>query len=172
MPTCEGLIIDPSGYYAHAASGKRFSPAGVNYWPGSMLDALEVQALEAWVHAGGRLIWHGPDPVNWGHEYVRLLGARPVDYRAPPPATVSAFASNWAMDVYPRAMRVELVPDGASVLGRDQDGLPTVLRHAVGRGQVVYALPVVKASAAKVADDRQARSPWLRWYSEMLARLP
>jgi hypothetical protein len=35
MPTRKGLIIDPSGYYAHAASGERFFPTGVNYWPGS-----------------------------------------------------------------------------------------------------------------------------------------
>jgi hypothetical protein len=139
--------------------------------PGSMLDALEVQALEAWVRAGGRLIWHGPDPVNWGHEYVRLLGARPVDYRAPRPASVDAFGETWTLGLYPRDMRVELVPDQASVLARDQDGLPMLLSHAAGRGQVVYALPIVEASAAEVAGDRQARGRWQRWYKEMLALL-
>jgi hypothetical protein len=137
--------------------------------PGAMLDALEVQALEAWVQGGGTLIWHGPDPVNWGHEYVRLLGARPVDYRACRPARVDAFGETWTMGRYPRDMRVELVVDGAAVLGRDQDSLPMLLRHTAGEGQVVYALPVVEASAAEAAGDRQARNRWLRWYRGVLA---
>jgi hypothetical protein len=136
--------------------------------PGSMLDALEVQALEAWVRAGHNVIWHGPDPVNWGHEYVRLLGAKPVDYRAARPVTVGAFGDTWRMGTYPRQMRVELVPDEATVVARDQDGLPVVLTHQVERGQVSYALPVVEAAAADVADDRQARSRWKRWYAGML----
>ena len=136
--------------------------------PGSMLDALEVQALEAWVRAGHNLIWHGPDPVNWGHECVRLLGARPVDYRAPRPATVEAFGETWALGAYPRDMRVELVPDDATVLACDQDGLPVVLTRQVDRGQVTYALPIVDASAAEVADNRQARSRWQHWYAAML----
>jgi hypothetical protein len=46
-----------------------------------------------------------------------------------------------------------------------------LLSHAAGRGQVVYALPIVEASAAEVAGDRQARGRWQRWYKEMLALL-
>jgi hypothetical protein len=139
--------------------------------PGSMLGAVEVQALEAWVYAGHNLIWHGPDPVDWGHEYVGLLGARPVDYRATRPATIEAFGEKWRIGAYPRGMRVELVPDETTVLARDQDGLPGVLTHLVERGQVTYALPLVDASAAEVAEDWQARSRWKRWYAEMLKTL-
>jgi hypothetical protein len=161
------------GYDTRVVRGDLPLPADVGTMaiPGSMLDALEVHALEAWVRAGGALIWHGPDPVNWGHEYVRLLGARPVDYRASRPATVDAFGETWTMDVYPRDMRVELVPDEATVLAQDQDGLPVLLSHEAGQGRVVYALPVVEAASAEVAGDRQARTRWLRWYAGMLALL-
>ena len=112
--------------------------------------------------------WHGPDPVNWGHEYIALLGARPVDYRANRPATIELFGDRWTLDAYPRNMRRELVPDRATTLAADQDGLPTVLTHHVGQGKVVYALPVVESSIANVADDRDARSRWQRWYRGML----
>ena len=134
---------------------------------GAILDALEVQQLEAWVRAGGRLVWHGPDPVNWGHECVRLLGAKPVDYRAVRAAQVDLGGDTWLLGAFPRDMRVELDPDGARVLARDQDGLPVVLTHAVGKGRVTYALPVVEASAAE-AVDRPARDRWQRWYASVL----
>ena len=110
----------------------------------------------------------GPDPVNWGHEFVRLFGARPVDYRASRPATVSAFGEGWTLGAYPRNMRVEIVPDGAIVLASDQDGMPAVLSNMVDQGRVVYALPIVEAAAAEVAQDREARDRWQRWYAGVL----
>jgi hypothetical protein len=136
--------------------------------PGAIPDALEVQALEAWVQAGGRLIWHGPDPVNWGNEYVRLLGAKPVDYRAVRPAQVEAFGETWTLSAHPREMRVEIVPDAAAVAARDQDGHPVLLAHRYGEGQVVYALPVIEASMAEVSADRRARARWEQWYEGVL----
>ena len=136
--------------------------------PGALLDLGEVNALDAWVRSGHTLIWHGPDPVNWGHEYIALLGARPVDYRADRPATVELFGNVWTLDTFPRSMRVELVPDGATTLAADQDGLPTVLAHRAGQGKVIYALPVVESSIADDASDREARSRWQRWYAGML----
>jgi hypothetical protein len=136
--------------------------------PGTILDALEVQAVEAWVRKGHTLIWHGPDPVNWGHEYLRLFGARPVDYRTPQSATVDAFGEEWTLGAYPRDMRVEIEPDGTTVLASDQDGLPVVLSNAVDQGRVVYALPIVEAAAAEVAQDREARDRWQRWYAGVL----
>jgi hypothetical protein len=136
--------------------------------PGAMLDALEVQAVEAWVREGHTLIWSGPDPVNWGHEFVRLLGARPVDYRAPRPACVDAWGRDWVLNTYPRDMRVEVVPDTAAVLARDQDGLPVVLSSEAGQGQVVYALPIAEASVAQISTDRVARDRWQQWYASIL----
>jgi hypothetical protein len=139
--------------------------------PGAIPDALEIQAIEAWVRAGGRLIWHGPDPVNWGREYVRLIGARPVDYRAIRPARFEAFGAAWSLDAHPKEMRVEVVPDAAAVVARDQDDHPVLLENDVGQGKVICALPNVEASMAEVASDRQARPYWQRWYEGMLARL-
>jgi hypothetical protein len=136
--------------------------------PGATLDAFEVQALAGWVRDGGHLIWHGPDPVNWGHEYVGLFGAKPVDYRAVRTAEVHLFDETWTLDTYGRAMRVQVVPAGATVLARDQDGLPVALVNEVGQGSVTYALPVVEASIARVADDRAARERWVRWYAAMV----
>jgi hypothetical protein len=136
--------------------------------PGAIPDALEVQALERWVRAGGHLIWHGPDPVNWGHEHVRLLGARPVDYRAVRPAQIEAFGETWTLGTHPKHMRFEIVPDAAAVLAHDQDAHPVLLSHEYGAGRVVYALPVVESSMAEMADDRQARARWQRWYAGVL----
>ena len=77
----------------------------------------------------------------------------------------------WTLDAYPKQMRVEVVPDAAEVVARDQDGHPVVLKHRYGEGQVVYALPVVEASMAEVADDRRARTRWQKWYEGVLELL-
>ena len=132
--------------------------------PGVYLTYHEVVALREWVEAGGRLIWHGPDPINWGQECMRLLGARPVDYRPARTVTVSAFGEEWAFAALPRQCRLEVAPVNASTLARDADGLPMMLRHALGRGQVLYALPQVEETAARLAEDRRARDRWVRFY--------
>ena len=104
--------------------------------PRSDPDALEVQALEAWVQAGGRLIWHGPDPVNWGHEYVRLLGARPVDYRAVRPVQVEAFGETWTLDAHPqryaRRGRAGCGPRRGPRSGRSPDPADTQVWRGAG----------------------------------------
>lgn len=137
--------------------------------PGAVLDALEVQAIKKWVCGGGRLLWHGPDPVNWGHEMASLLGARPVDYRGPRPTRIDAFGSTWILDTYGRGMRVELRADTATILARDSDRLPVLLCNDHGQGRVVYALPLVEENVAQEADDPERRNRWLKWYSGLLA---
>ncbi len=137
--------------------------------PGALLCADEADALDAWVRRGGHLVWHGPDPVNWGWAYVRLLGARPVDYRAARQVKVALGGDVWEVNAFPRNARIELEPDGAEVLARDDTGLPAVLRHAAGRGRVTYATGVIEESAAAVAGDRQRRDRWQRWYAAMLS---
>jgi hypothetical protein len=47
MSANRGLIIDPSGYFARAESGERFTPIGVNYWPGS----CGVELWQRWPEA-------------------------------------------------------------------------------------------------------------------------
>ncbi len=135
--------------------------------PGAVLDALEVQALEKWVSEGGRLIWHGLDPVNWGHELVQLLGARPVDYRSVRPARIDAFGQTWMLDTYRRGMRVELRADTATILARDGDRLPVLLHNHHGQGRVIYALPLVDENVAQNAGDPERRNRWLQWYNGM-----
>jgi hypothetical protein len=127
-----------------------------------------VRTLGEWVRAGGRLIWHGPDPVNWGHECVALLGARPVDYRTPRPSVVQWGGETWRLAHHPRDMRLQVVPGEATVLAYDEEGLPAVLTNHVGRGKIVYALPVAEEEAALVAGERAARDRWQRWYAAAL----
>lgn len=136
--------------------------------PGALLAGDEIAALDGWVRAGGRLIWHGPDPMNWSHTCGGLLGAWPVDYRSPIPVRLEIFDDTWTFATYPRAMRMELVPDTATVLANDERGLPVVLSNTVGQGRVRYALPLVEDAMAAVSADREARDRWTAWYAGML----
>ncbi|MGI5915024.1 MAG: cellulase family glycosylhydrolase [Anaerolineae bacterium] len=163
-------MLQQLGHPVRVVRGDRPLPDDVRciVVPGAMLDAVEAKAMIDWVDAGGRLVWHGPDPVNWGHTYIRLLGARPVDYRASRPMQVEAFGRNWSYDRYPRNMRVQIEPDIARVIADDQDGLPAILCHSLGRGVVAYTLPVVEDAMAATSDRRDLRPLWLDWYRGML----
>ena len=139
--------------------------------PGALIAADEAEALEQWVRAGGRLIWHGPDPMGWGHDCIRLLRAQPVNFRPAAAANISLFGDTWALDRYPRNVRIELAPQGAEVLARDESGLPAVLKNRMGKGEVVYTVPLVEESIAAVADDRALRDRWKSWYAGILSLL-
>jgi hypothetical protein len=136
--------------------------------PGALVNTAEARALEAWVTAGGRLIWHAPDPVNWGPDYIRLLGAVPLDYHSPGEVAVHAFGQDWTIYDFPRGIRVEVSPVTAQVLARDAQGFPVLLANRVGKGQVIYALLAVDETIARAAEDRPARDRWLAWYQGML----
>jgi hypothetical protein len=137
--------------------------------PGAIPDGEEAERLEAWVRAGGRLIWHGVEPMKWGHVYARLLGARPVDYRAPLKARVEAFGEAWSFERHAGGVRVELRPEGAQALARDQHGLPVLLCHELGAGRIVYSPLRIEDEFAAVSGDRAARAPWVKWYAGILA---
>jgi hypothetical protein len=134
----------------------------------ALLMVDEAEALEPWVRAGGRVVWHGPDPVNWGHPYCRMLGARPVDYRGPRPAEVEAFGVRWELPLFPRNMRVQAEPVTAQVVSRDADGLPVVLVNRLGKGVVASALPVVEQPAVSASNRPQERDRWTAWFAGML----
>ena len=53
--------------------------------------------------------------------------------------------------------------DDAAVLAHDEEGLPVVMANRLGRGMIVYALPVPEAQAAAVAGESAARDRWQRW---------
>jgi hypothetical protein len=136
--------------------------------PGAFLGGDEAEALAPWVEGGGRLLWHGPDPMNMGQATIHLLGAKPVNYRAARPAEVCAFGEGWALSHYPRQTCTEMAPDGAVVIATDGRGLPLLLRHRCGAGVVVWAIPQVEEEAAALADLPPERDRWVRWYAGLL----
>jgi hypothetical protein len=135
---------------------------------GAHLGADEAAALEPWVRAGNTLVWHAPDPFNWAAEYNQLIGAKPVDYRGVRPIEIQAFGHTWPCASFLREMRVEAEPTTATVIARDTDGLPVLLRRRVGAGTVVTVLPHVDETIAQLAADRPARDRWLAWYRDTL----
>jgi hypothetical protein len=137
--------------------------------PGTLLGADEAGALERWVRAGNRLVWHGPDPNNWGSTYARLLGAKPVDYRTAREVKADIFGETWTFATYPRGTRVQVTPETATVLAQGQEQMPLLLTNRLGRGTVVYALPLVEDGIARVADERGLRTRWKLWYEGMLS---
>jgi hypothetical protein len=137
--------------------------------PGALLPVNEAEMLTGWVGAGGRLVWHGPDPVNWGPAYINLLGAKPVDYYSPHPIQVQAFGKEWRFDRFPRSIQVEVELTTARVTARDDKNRPVVFTNRVGAGQVTSALPCVEAAIAAVSGDRALRQAWQVWYEGMLS---
>ena len=135
---------------------------------GCHLRPDEAAALTPWVEAGGRLIWHGPDPLNWGKEYDHLLGATPVDYRAPREVMVEWAAAEWKIGVYPRDVRLQIETADARVVVTDDTGLPVVLRHGLGRGIVTYALPWIDEAVARGPQEPMDRDRCTKWYEAML----
>jgi hypothetical protein len=135
---------------------------------GTHLRVDEAEVLAKWVRAGGKLVWHGPDAVNWGPIYNELCGAKPVNYRDDSPVNVILGGQSWEFDTFPRRLRVELRPEGAEVFAVDGKGLPVVLKNNLGEGQVVYALPLVEETIARETSDPQRRERWLEFYRFML----
>jgi hypothetical protein len=135
---------------------------------GANLRPDEAAALAIWVEAGGRLIWHGADPLNWGLAYQHLLGATPVDYVAPRDSMVEWAGAQWKIGVYPRNMRVVVESFGAKVVVSDDAGLPVVLHHELGKGSVTYALPRIDEAVARGPSERSDRDRCTKWYEAML----
>lgn len=138
--------------------------------PGILLSSCEADRLAEWVAAGSnrRLVWSGPDFINWGTAYIRLLGAQAVDYRLPQPILVNWHGQTWEFTAYPRGLRGEVQPAGAQVLARDQEGRPALLKNRVGQGWVVSSLPSVEESIARFSTDQQRRDAWIDFYRQLL----
>jgi len=164
------VMFEALGFQTQLVRGDQPLPAGLRclFIAGAHLGADEAAALERWVQTGGRLLWHGPDPMNWACEYDRLVGAKAVDYRGIRQLEVCAFGRCWPCAQYPRAMRVEAEPVTAEVLARTSDGVPALLRNRLGAGIVVSALPDIDQTVAAICGDRAAREGWGAWYRGML----
>lgn len=164
-------LLQSNGAKVRVVRGDQPLPADVKTLVISsvFVDGDEAAALLAWVRAGGRLIWHAPDPINWGNDYIALLGALPLDYRAPREINVAFAGKQWQLAHHPRNVRMEVQPTTAQVIAQSDDGLPCVLANEVGAGHVVYALPAVEKGIAEVAGDRAARDAWATWFAAMCA---
>jgi hypothetical protein len=66
---------------------------------------------------------------------------------------------------------VEVETLDASVMARDESGLPVLLRRPLGKGCVVTAMPFVEEGIAAFADDRPSRDRWLQFYLGELAEM-
>lgn len=165
-----GYMLGLSGLKAGLVRGGGAIPAGVKtlVLPCVLPDRAEAEALEQWVRAGGRLVWHGPGFYNWGRIHGRLLGARVADLRAPTPVEVDFSGETWNFSQFPVTARLELDATTAEILARDKDGLPAVIVNRLGRGTAVCATPLVEDEIALVSGDRKQRDRWAAWYDGML----
>jgi hypothetical protein len=159
-------LLQQLGHTTRIVRGDQSLPADLHtlFIAGANLGADEAAALDQWVRDGNTLVWHAPDPFNWAAEYNQLIGAKPVDYRGTRAIEFSAFGQTWPCASFPRDMRVEVAPTTATVIARDTDGLPVLLRQRLGTGTVVTALPNVSETIAQLAADCRARDRWLAWY--------
>lgn len=135
---------------------------------GAILDGKEIAALAQWVTSGGQLIWHGPDPFSCGPECLRLLGANPINYRAARARTVEFGGQQWEVRDYPKNACVEFEPQLAEVMARDVAGMPMVMRNTLGRGKVLWAVPLVEKTIAAIASNPESRDRWSGWYAQEL----
>jgi hypothetical protein len=135
---------------------------------GACLGSDELNVLETWVRAGGQLVWHGPDPHGLGSAGIRLLGAKPVDYRLGGPTKIQVGPDTWEFTHYPRQTHVELMPETARFIVRDLEGLPVLLSNHLGQGRVICVLPRVEETIARGGFGRIRRDRWQNWYAQIL----
>jgi hypothetical protein len=135
---------------------------------GTHLRVDEAEVLAKWVQAGGKLVWHGPDAVNWGAAYIELCGAKPLDYRDDCEVEVTLGGRVWKLDTFPRRLRLEIQPESAEVLASDEKGLPVVLRNRLGEGEVIYSLAMVEETIARETGNPEQRERWVEFYRFML----
>jgi hypothetical protein len=136
-----------------------------------ILNTVEAAALGRWVQAGGRLIWHGPDPINWAAGYEQLIGARAVDFRINQAAHYSLFVSRWSCHRYPRDWRVQVEATTTQILAStEEEGIPVVLLNNHGKGRVLTVMHSVEADIAADAasSNPTRRETWKSWYRSVI----
>ena len=138
---------------------------------GVALTAEEVEALIAWVEAGGHLILQGVDVTSYGVAANRLIGADAIDLRAPHATGVKAFGAGWDFHDFARDVFTGVAPTTARVVAADDQGRPVVLVNRLGRGRVATCLAQPDDDFARLAANRADRKRWQRWYRGMLRLL-
>ena len=137
--------------------------------PGAALTCAEVERLDAWVRAGGRVLWSGPTWGQWTVEADALIGASPVDIRSSSAVTVEHFGGRWALPQFPADGRTAVRVTTAGVVASTTEGDPAVLAHAAGKGRVVTVLPLAEEGLLAVAGKRAARDGWQAWFGGLLS---
>lgn len=135
---------------------------------GAKLTGGEVTALTEWVRAGGRLIWHGLDPWTWGHGTEVLLGAEPIDFRAPTERHFAAFGSNWSVNHFARDSFLRVRLREAQLVAADHEDNPTLFVRQLGQGRVIACLAEMDAQFADQSVYPAEREKWGVWYRQML----
>ena len=149
----------------------QLAPADTLVIPGAKLTATETAELATWVRDGGRLIFHGPDALTWGAAMENLLGAEPLDFRAPLAREIAWDDTTWRFTQFPREIFLKTRLTTAQVLANDDHGDPLLFRHALGQGAVVTCLADVDKEFAATSNQREGRDRWFHWYRSMLTAL-
>lgn len=175
--TSSGLLLanyflSQLGYHTQIVRGDGAIPDSISTLviAGCALTAPEAQRLTAWVKNGGRLLWHGINPHNFGTDYIELLGACPIDYHAPLSQQVSAFGREWTLDTFSCGCSIEVQPTSAKIFA-EAHGRAILLHHDVGHGRVVYSLPQIEQMIAAFSGDRKRRDSWMTWYKGVMQLL-
>ncbi len=176
--TCRRML---AAYYLLGLAGRQVAivrggqpwPATVKTLviPGALLTSPEIEALAAWVKAGGRVLWSGPAWPQWTETCDALLGAQPVDIRTPKTVQVDCFGAQWTLPHFPAEGRVAIRLLTATPVATGDDGTPVVLVNRLGAGRVVWVAPIPEETVATQAADRPARDRWQAWYNGLLALL-
>ncbi|WP_438479360.1 glycoside hydrolase 5 family protein [Oleiharenicola lentus] len=136
---------------------------------GAKLTATEIDQLLLWVQGGGRLIFQGPDALTWGAGLEKLLGAEPLDFRAPHKRTIEWNNDSWTFTLFPRDIFLTVRLTSSQLLAADENANPVLFRHTLGRGAVITCMADIDREFAATSNQRETRARWLSWYRSLLA---
>ena len=137
---------------------------------GAVLDTEETAALQQWVEKGGRVLWHGTDPMNMGPEFRQLTGFAATDFRLPGTFALECNGQSWSLDQFPHGTRVDVELRGGES-AYSADGTPLGILHRLGKGAVLSFLPDVEGCAMRDLRDLTLRDRWSDWYGGMIRQL-
>lgn len=139
---------------------------------GAALTVPETEALEAWVAAGGRLLWSGADWHGWSEACDAMAGATPVDMKPARDIRVGLFGREWEIASAPACgTRCVARATTARVAAVSDDGLPAVFVNDHGAGRCVTVAASPEATVARLGADRERRDSWQAWFAGVLAIL-
>ena len=146
------------------------STAKVLVITGAALTTEETTALQQWVEKGGRVLWHGADPMSMGPEFRQLTGFAALDFRFPGEWLLAANGQGWKLDQFPHGIRVDIEVRAGEV-AYAVDGVTLGVTCVVGTGRVLTFLPDIEGCAMLDAGNGKLRDRWSAWYGGMIRQL-